>query len=195
MTAEPDPVVTLDIRRPFTRADAIAAGIRAAALRGSNFRRIFRDVYVHSSLPPSPLVRVQGALVIHPPSAFASHASAGRVYGVPIPPLPDEHVSVFEAGDRRYRPGIRNHGVSADTPVVDLRGTRVSAPARMFIELAPVLDLVDLVVVGDALVRLRRTTPEELRAACAASCSSGARGARRTAGCARPRRLSHGNPA
>src|SRR3954452_24394126 len=108
MPVEPTPVVTIDIRRPFPRADAIAAGIRAAALRGSNFRRIFRDVYVHSSLPPSPLVRGQGALLIHPAPAFASHARAARVYAVPIPSLPDEHVSVFAASDRRYRPGIRN---------------------------------------------------------------------------------------
>jgi hypothetical protein len=181
MTAEPDHLVTLDIRRPFTRAEAITAGIRPSALRGPNFRRIFRDVYAHRALPLSPLVRVQAALLVHPPTAFASHASAARVYGVPIPSLPDEHVSVFAAGDRRYRPGIRNHVVAAHTPVVKLAGTRVSAPARLFLELAPLLGLVDLVVVGDALVRLRHLTPQELREACGTSHSPGAQAARRAA--------------
>jgi very-short-patch-repair endonuclease len=39
----------------------------------------------------------------------------------------------------------------------------------MFLELAATLSLVDLVVVGDALVRLRKLTPDSLVAACAAS--------------------------
>src|SRR3954454_17189231 len=175
MTAEPDRVLTLDVRRPFTRADAIAAGIPPSALRGSSFRRIFRGVYVHRSLPPSPLIAVEAALLIHPPTAFASHASAARVYGVPIPPLPEEHVSVFAAGHRRARPGIRNHVVGADPPVVVVRNLRVSAPEQLFLELGSVLGLVDMVVVGDALVRLRRTTPEGLRQASAKSRSPAAR--------------------
>jgi len=56
-----------------------------------------------------------------------------------------------------------------------VRGVRVSAPAQMFVELAQLLPLVDLVVVGDALVRLRRVTAGGLRAFCAASPSQAAR--------------------
>src|SRR5690348_14782147 len=89
----------LDVRRPFTRADAIAAGISPAALRGSNFRKLFRGVYIHGSVPDQPLNRVRAALMIHPPGAFASHASAGRVYDVPLPALPEEHISVFSDKD------------------------------------------------------------------------------------------------
>ena len=48
-------------------------------------------------------------------------------------------------------------------------GVRVSGPHSMFLELASILSLVDLVVVGDALVRLGKATPESLVAACAAS--------------------------
>ena len=36
----------LDTRRPFTRADALAAGISPKMLRGSRFRHIFRGVSV-----------------------------------------------------------------------------------------------------------------------------------------------------
>ena len=144
----------LDLRRPFTRADALAAGISPAQLRGSRFRRIFRGVYIQAAVPDHPLIRVRAALVIHPPSAFASYASAARVYDVPLPTLPDEHVSVFAERDRRYRSGIRNHVVPEDADVVTMHGVRVSSPERMFVELAGVLTLV-----GYARTLTRRWRP------------------------------------
>ena len=167
--------VGLDLRRPFTRGDAIAAGVSPSSLKGSRFRRIFRGVYVHASVPAHPVLRAQAALLLHPPGAFASHASAGRVYDVPLPSLPDEHVSVITHRDRRSRPGLRAHVAPPGTPVEVVRGVRVSAPAQMFVELAGMLSLVDLVVVGDALVRLRRVTPEGLREFCDGSSSLSAR--------------------
>ena len=161
--------VDLDLRRPFTRADAIAAGVSASSLRGSNFRRIFRGVYIHASVPDHPLIRVQAALVIHPPTAFASHLSAARVYDVPLPALADEHVTVLTEADRRTRPGICTHVTTDADPATTVRGLRVSRPASMFAQLADILDLVDLVVVGDNLVRMGRVTPGELVAYCAAA--------------------------
>ncbi len=161
-------IVDFDMRRPFTRFEALAAGVSPSSLRGANFRKLFHGVYLHSSVPPHPIHAVQAALLIHPADAFASHASAARVYDVPLPHLPDEHVSVFEEKDRRRRTGIRNHVVPRATPVTTLRGLRVSIAEQMFVELAGLLGLVDLVVVGDDLVRTRRTTPEQLHAFCLA---------------------------
>lgn len=175
-------LIDFDMRRPFTRTDAVAAGVSMSALRGANFCRIFRGVYIHSSVPAHPLIRVRAALLIHPPGAFASHASAARVYGVPVPTLPDEHVSVFEEKDRRRRPGIRNHVAPVDISMVTVGGIRVSGPDQMFVELAGLLNLVDLVVVGDDLVRLRKTTPARLRTFCAASGHADAGAAARAAG-------------
>ncbi len=164
-----DRVVSLDIRRPFTYAEAVAAGITPYAMRGSNFRKVYRGVYVHTSMPDHPLIRVRAALLIHPPDAFASHVSAARVHRVPVPTLPDEHISVFDEKDRRRRSGIRNHVAAPDTPVTVVNGDRVSEPDQMFVELAGILNLVDLVVVGDELVRRRKTTPEQLLAFCTRS--------------------------
>ncbi len=157
---------TLDVRRPFTRADAVAAGIDPKMLRGSRFRRIFKGVYIAASAPVSPLHRVEAALVVHPPGAFASHVSAARIYELPVPHHADEHVSVFSEHDRRRRPGVRCHVAPRSTRVGELHGVRVSMPVSMFIELASMLTLVDLVVVGDALVRRRAFSPAELVAAC-----------------------------
>jgi len=170
------------MRRPFTYAEATAAGVSPSALRGPMFRTLFRGVHVHASVPAHPLIRVEAALLLHPPGAFASHASAGRVHGMPIPTLPDEHVSVFRAEDRRPRPGLRPHVVGFSTPVVLVRGLRASAPCQTFVELGEQLGLVDLVVVGDWLVRTERCTPEKLREFCTASRHRGAKRARRAAG-------------
>lgn len=106
MAGSTDVAQDLDLRRPFARADAIQAGPEPKLLRGSRFRRLFRGVYILREVPVSPFVRTQATLVLHPPSAFASHVSAARVYRLPVPDLPSEDVSVRDPAHRRTRPGI-----------------------------------------------------------------------------------------
>lgn len=173
----------LDPRRPFTRADAVAAGLEPKLLRGSRFRRLFRGVYVLREVPVSPFVRTQAALVLHPPTAFASHVSAARVYRLPVPELPSEHVSVGDPADRRTRPGIVSHLASGTTAadIVTYRGVRVAAPFRMFVQLASLLSLVDLVVVGDAMLRVFDIRATRLVQECEASNGRSACAARKAA--------------
>ena len=173
----PQPV---DTRRPFSRADAIRSGIDRKLFRGSRFRRIFRGVYVDAGVRVTPKIRAEAALVPFDSSAFASHASAARIHGVPIPAFPDEHVTVLKPGHRRLRPDIRCHlRTEGQTVVKD--GVRVSDHGQMFVELAELLNLVDLVVVGDNLVRLGRTSCADLADFCRASSLPGAAAARRAA--------------
>jgi hypothetical protein len=156
----------VDLSQPFTRSHALAAGITPKVLRGPRFRALFRNVYVEASAPDTPTLRARAALAVAPPGAFASHASAARILEVPIPTLPDEHLTVLRQQDRRRRPGIRWHVLpKPQTRVVD--GTRVSAPEQLFVELASLLGLVDLVIVGDHLVRHKKTTLAKLLAFCA----------------------------
>ena len=152
----------LDLRRPFTRADAIKAGLDPNLLRGSRFRRIFRGVYILRTTPASPFIRTQAALVLHPPCAFASHVSAARVFRLPVPDLPSEHVTVTDPADRRTRDGIVNHVADSRAHVVTYRGVPISGPFRMFVELASLLSFVDLVVVGDAMLKLFKTRASRL---------------------------------
>ncbi|MGZ8737435.1 MAG: DUF559 domain-containing protein [Nocardioides sp.] len=167
VAARPEPVI--DVRRPFTRADAVRAGISPKILRTSLFRRIFRGVFISAEVPDSPFVRAEAALVLHPPTAFASHTTAALLYDLPVPVDPRVHVTVPTDKDRRSRPEIRNHVTSKMPRVVMWRGLRVSHPFRMFVELASTLSLVDLVVVGDALVKLFRVPAEQLVEECRAS--------------------------
>jgi hypothetical protein len=174
----------LDVRQPFTRADASAAGFDPT--RSREYVRIFHGVYVSCSVPVTPQVRVRAALTFFGPQSFASHASAARVLGVPIPPLPDEHVTVLAANRRRRPSGVVPHvDPSPDVRIVD--GIRVSAPCQMFVELASLLSLVDLVVVGDHLVRRRLATRDQLVSHCAETSARGAAPARRAAAYVRDR--------
>ncbi len=152
----------LDIRRPFTRAAALRAGIGAKALRGPRFRRILRGVFVDASVRRWDEERIDAALLWYDASAYASHASAARLLRVPIPASPDEHVTVLDPRHRRRREGVICH-VALEPDAAMVRGRRCSTPAALFGELATTLDLVDLVVVGDHLVRRGLTTVTALR--------------------------------
>lgn len=172
----------LDTSRPFSRADAAKAKLKPSTLRGPRFVRLLSGVYVAADAPPTPLQRVQAALVPFRGNGFASHASAARVYGVPIPALPDEHVTVTAAAHRRTHPGIVCHVLRKPRAVV-LDGIGVSAPDQLFAELGSQLSLVDHVVAGDHLVRHHRgVTAETLADFAAVGALPGSRRAAAAAG-------------
>lgn len=185
MTAVPkafDPMI------PFTRAQARAAGVSYAELRGPGYRSLLHGVYISSAVPDTPVVRAAAALLVHPPGAVASHFTAARLLQAPVPAHPWEHVTVADPSDRRQRRGLKCHVAAlAAADVRAVAGLRVSAPDRMFVELASFLALVDLVVVGDWLVRRDHTTPERLRDYCRASTDQHAGHARTAASYVRAR--------
>ncbi len=169
MTDEP-----LDVMRPFSRAQAIAAGIALTELRRVAYRPVFTGVYPDASVEVTPTVRARAALVPFPEDAILSHASAARVLGAPVPTDADEHVTVFRQRDRRHRPGIACH-LATRAQLVTIEGMRVTSPAQTFADLAATLGLVDAVVLGDHLVRRRLVTLDHLRAFCAERGSAAAR--------------------
>jgi hypothetical protein len=180
------PAERIDTSKPFLRPRAIKAGISAAALRSPAYRTVMYAVYVDAAIPDSTRLRIRAALAVVGPRGHASHASAARVHGVPIPTLPHEHVTVPEPDLRRVRDEIRCHVVAdAETTVVD--GIPVSTLLQMFVELAAVLDLVDLVVAGDHLVRRKGVQLATLVRHCADYSGPGARAAARAASYVRER--------
>ena len=165
----------------FLRRTALAAGITPKQLRGPGYRCVLPGAYVAAATVITPVLRVRAALLPYGEVAWASHASAARVYDLPIPTIGWEHVSVPRAGQRRRHQGVKVHvgGPAARTRIV--RGVRVSQPLVLFVEMAGLLGLVDLVVLGDAMVRRRLVTPEALVAFCAAVAHPAAAAARRAA--------------
>ncbi len=171
----------LDLTHPFTTAQAHAAGLTTGQLRGPQFRSLGKGVHVSSAREPSALLNAEAALLPHPQPAYASHFTAARVFKMPVPTHPDEHVSVRHADQRRRRHHVRCHVAPPDARVITVRGIPLSPPEQIFVELAEYLPLVELVVVGDHIVRKKWSTPADLVAFCESSKDRHARRALRAA--------------
>jgi hypothetical protein len=170
-----------DDKVPFTRAEARAAGISARRVMGGRYQRLFYDLYVSADLVVTPDVRANAVLKISPPGSQVSHFTAAELWGGTVPSQAQTHVSCPRSGVRSERRGVGSHRLSSDAQVVRLRGLRVSSPEQTFIDLACVLSLVDLVVLGDSLVKAKRTTVDRLVSAVNTWGGWGSRPARRAA--------------
>src|SRR4051812_18479384 len=166
--------------RPFTRAEFLAAGGGRTALRGPRYREIAKTIFVDVDQDDRDS-RVRAALMLHPEGAFASHWSAGRVLRLPVPDNPFEHVTVRNKEDRRYRPWLKPHVTIRKRGVILVRGIPVTDPITTFLQMAGHLSLVDMVALGDAIVRIYRISPSRLLRAARNSSDYYAAAARRAA--------------
>lgn len=175
-----EPTIPVDPSRPFRRKDGLASGFDPRRKR-KEYRRLFHGIYVSSAVEVTPLLIAEAVVLsVDPLGAWASHATAARVWGLPIPPLPGEHVTVLRRNQRRGRPQISCHS-APDGLITKLDHVDVSAPAQVFVDLAALIPLVELVVVGDHMVREELVTPAELMEHSATAKSPGAALARRAA--------------
>lgn len=172
----------LDTSRPFTRRQGHAVGLTDKVLRGPRFQRLLDGVYLAGDIVVRPEHRAQAAALVGPADACLSHASVARLLGAPIPHDPDEHLTVSSKTDRLRRAGVRCHVAALGRREQGLwRGLRVTSAARMFSDLAATLPLVDLVVLGDWLVRKGHVTLSGLRGHCAERQGPGSSRAREAA--------------
>lgn len=93
-----------------------------------------------------------------PPGTFFSHLTAAHLYGIPLPPRLRHarlHATVTAPARAPHAAGLVGHSrfvAPADvTETAD--GIRISSPARVFLEVAGLLSLPDLVAVVDHLIR------------------------------------------
>jgi hypothetical protein len=121
-------------------------------------------VHLDRAVPATLGVRIAAALLVVTPGSHVSHHTAARLWGAVVPEHPDIHVS--SPRNRTRRDGITAHRVKARQDVVLFHGIWLTTPVQTFLDLAHCLTLVDLVVLGDSLVKGRRTTPEELVSTC-----------------------------
>lgn len=173
--------------RPFTLADARAIGLSGPVVRGSRFRRVFRGVYIRAEVLDTPALRFDAARRLAKCEIWATCHTAAALYDVPVPDHPDTHVGLPPGFTRPRGSGLAAHRHTTQPETRVVRGRRVATPEDTFVALAEYLDLVELVIVGDRLVRLRRTRPDLLVRAAEASGRRGAVLARRAAALVRPR--------
>jgi hypothetical protein len=175
-------VAPLNVRSPFTRADARAAGLVEGVLRSARFKKVFYDLYVASEVKITAQIRAAAALRATGGLGYVSHWTAAQLWELPVPHHPEIHVSVQSRGARCSRQGLRSHLSHPQATTTVCNGIRLSRPVQTFLDLAAVgLDLVDLVILGDAMVKKRLTTVDQLRTSVQTWPGLGRKAARRAA--------------
>jgi len=157
-------------------------GITPWDLRSGRFRRLLRGVYVAASATVTPLVLAEAGLLMAGGDSVASHQTAARVWGGVVPDDGLVHVTCVRrprgAGLKAHRPKPGQRGTT-------VAGLAVTTPTSTFLDLSDELGLVDLVVLGDSLVRAERVTPRQLVETAATYTGKARRLARRAAGLVR----------
>jgi hypothetical protein len=155
----PERKYKLDVRHAFTRADARAAGITAKELIGRRYQKVFYNLYVSADVVITPQLRARAALRLANPDSYASHHTAAELWGLPVLHDDHTHITVPEHGARLRRQGVKSHVGQSEAQRTHRAGISVSTPEQTFIDLAAIgLNLVDLVVLGDAMLKARLST-------------------------------------
>lgn len=188
----PNQSIAFDPRRPFLYRAARDAGISRRQLAGPGYRRLFTGVYIAAGVDLRPEIWAQAALMVAPKNTVIARHTAARIWGgvppdewrthittlvaptavePPPPPGPLSPPSTEEgrhrSGERKAYGRVRLEGIDArvssdETRLVWIKGMRVTDPVRTFLDSAADLGLVDLVVLGDSLVKNTDLTPQDL---------------------------------
>lgn len=179
----------LDTLRPFTAAQAREAGLHHRILCSDAYRKMFTGVYIDASVPDTIVVRTRAALLVAPARATVSHATAARLWGATN--VKDSRIHLAYTRDVHSRTdGILTHRFKEPFATCHRHGLPVTTPEQTFVHCAVGLDLVDLVALGDRLVKRGPdavTTVEGLRTYAEMWHRQGGVNARRAAELVRPR--------
>ncbi len=150
----------INFDQPFRLRDAVAAGYSRRFLGSGAFVRLLPGIAIRASAPQDARTAAQAVLLVAGRGAFVSHHQAAQLWGALAPDSDVLHASVTGNRHRSRRPQVCVHK-SSRRPV-RFRGIALTSPEDTFVDLAGHLSLVDLVVLGDSLVKRRRTTPDRL---------------------------------
>lgn len=168
---------------PFTYRQARDRGLTRGRLLSDDYVQLLHGVYVRADVKVDGYVAARAILLVAQPGAFLSHHSAARLWGGVVPDHSLAHVSIPAGRGRSTRRDVVVH--SSSRVPTRFRGQPVTTAVDTFLDLAAYLELVDLVILGDSLVRRSRCAPKDLVEAAAAGSGRGIRLARRAAGLVR----------
>jgi hypothetical protein len=159
--------VPVELRdRPFTLAQANAAGVSSRMLEGQSWRQIFRGVWAHCAMEDTRELRFDAVRLLQPEHAVVCVLTAAWLHGAEVRHQDDLDVDVSYPKGKRRRPrqGLR---VSQETVQPDdvtvIQGVRVTTGLRTTFDCLRLLKGIERVVVADALTHLGRTNLEELQ--------------------------------
>lgn len=142
---------------PFTTSTAAVHGVSPSALRGSEWRHVFRQVWVHESVPDTRETRLAAVRLVLGDDAFLCGPTAAWIYGIDVQTRRSDLVWVgFPAGRRgKQRPGcfVREITVGPED-LTDWSDVAVTSPVRTSFDCLRWLGLVEGIVVADALAHL-----------------------------------------
>jgi hypothetical protein len=146
---------------PFTREQAVSAGLSDTVLRGRRFRRLFRGVYVSAAVELEVRHWILAAVLAMPAGSVASHVSALRLYGFTIGPLHPFHVSTESKTHTRH-PGIVPHQRKHRIGAVVVDGVPVTGPDRTIVDIATKVTFIELVQAIEVMLHRGHTTLDRL---------------------------------
>lgn len=146
----PIPVPESIRSRPFTAAEARAAGVSEKVLRGHRFRRLFARVWVCVDHSMTRLDWITAATLAAPSRAQLSHISRLQALGLDFGPEEPYHFTV--AGDLHIAlDDMFVHRTQVLPPLDDVGVT----PATAFLQLCATARMIDAIKVGDWLLHHR----------------------------------------
>lgn len=153
------PELPHDLRqRPFTLEQARSAGLTRRRLRASDLARPCTGARVSAAAEATLLLRLAAVGAVT--GAVVSHLSAALLWGFPLP-LTWQHQDVLHltcpVGRRALRrKGVVGHQLDLEpAEITPGRHVQCTSPLRTWFDLAGILDLDDLVMAGDFLIRRR----------------------------------------
>lgn len=179
-----------DLCGVFRGSEAVAAGVLTAdQLRGPQFRRLYRDVYLPAGMPITHPVRCEGAALALPAAAVITGRSAATLRGIPLARETDP-VEIVVPLDTRI---ARRSGL--DVRRCDLRaqeiepwsGIGLATPLRTSLDLLLDRTLPDAVADLDTVLRAGLVNPGALQRMVAERSDRGIVAARRAVELADPR--------
>ncbi len=155
------PYVPPELRgRPFTSAEADAAGLTASMRRGRHVEQVHRGVWRLADTPRTFEFEVHAARMALPRDAVLSHVSALRWLGIEVGRETPIHFSTNKP--RQTRENVVLHRRIGPMSPRLIRGIDTLGPDRSFVDSATVLGIRQLVRAGDAMVRAGLTTVNSL---------------------------------
>lgn len=170
----------------LTRDQLLARGVPATQLRpGGKYRQVARNVFVEPHVQITFELRVDAFLHRAPIRAVVSRHSAAVLLGGIVPNSATIHFNAPPG--TRWRPAGTTVHRRDGSPWIIHRQRPITPAETTFLELAADLELVDLVVLGDSLLRKKHTSCERLVAAAAQAEGRNATRAREAASLVRTR--------
>ncbi|REE04097.1 DUF559 domain-containing protein [Citricoccus nitrophenolicus] len=153
---------------PFTRAEARRHGVSRKRLEARDIVRLGHGLLASSSVdtgwpagfaePGHGMGRLSlAALARQFPDAVYSHGTAALVFRLPLPDIVASdrtiHLTWCSGTGAAQRKGITAHRSPVpEEDRVQFRRLPLTSPARTWVDMASLLDLTDLIILGDAIV-------------------------------------------